>query len=432
MQKILLLQCAALGYEFLKKQAGDCRIGSLSFRPADSVFPALTCTVQATMRTAAGPGSHGVGGNGFFSRELAGARFWEQSSALIDGERIWRGFRESGRTVGQLFWQQSLGGDSDFLLSPAPVHRHGGGIIEGCYSRPGGLYAAISNRIGAGFKLRSYWGPMAGVKSSLWIRDAVKFVMEECAPDLLLAYLPHLDYRLQASGPDSAQAAKAFRELSAILEEILRFAADTGYGVVVFGDYAIKGVSRHVLPNKALREAGLFRTREVKGMLYPDFYASRAFAMVDHQVAQVIVPDQKDTGMVAEVLGALPGVGRVIGECEKKELSLDHPRLGELIVEAEPDSWFAYYWWDERRRAPDYATHVDIHNKPGFDPCELFFGRFPFSVSMRPSRIKGSHGITGPGREVAWAGNVDFKNEPDSLQGLAGELKRLLAECSGV
>ena len=39
---------------------------------------------------------------------------------------------------------------------------------------------------------------------------------------------------------------------------------------------------------------------------------------------------------------------------------------------ASANSWFTYYWWQDDRRAPDYARTVNIHAKPGYDPCELF------------------------------------------------------------
>ena len=39
---------------------------------------------------------------------------------------------------------------------------------------------------------------------------------------------------------------------------------------------------------------------------------------------------------------------------------------------ARPDTWFAYPFWLDDDRAPDYARTVDIHRKPGYDPCELF------------------------------------------------------------
>jgi hypothetical protein len=43
------------------------------------------------------------------------------------------------------------------------------------------------------------------------------------------------------------------------------------------------------------------------------------------------------------------------------------------VVLAARDAWFAYPFWLDDRHAPDYARTVDIHRKPGFDPCELFF-----------------------------------------------------------
>jgi hypothetical protein len=36
---------------------------------------------------------------------------------------------------------------------------------------------------------------------------------------------------------------------------------------------------------------------------------------------------------------------------------------------------------------------MDIHAKPGFDPCELFFGDEGL-VSLDPSKVGGSHGRT--------------------------------------
>ena len=49
-----------------------------------------------------------------------------------------------------------------------------------------------------------------------------------------------------------------------------------------------------------------------------------------------------------------------------------HARSGELMAVAAPGAWFAYPWWTDDRRAPDFARTVDIHRKPGYDPLELF------------------------------------------------------------
>jgi len=89
---------------------------------------------------------------------------------------------------------------------------------------------------------------------------------------------------------------------------------------------------------------------------------------------------------------SLKGIRRVMDHGE-----MDHLRSGELILEADDGFWFAYQWWDNAKNAPDYATHVDIHNKPGFDPCELFMSLWPpMSITQDNSKISGTHGISDP------------------------------------
>ena len=69
-----------------------------------------------------------------------------------------------------------------------------------------------------------------------------------------------------------------------------------------------------------------------------------------------------------------------------------NPRSGELVAVAPRDKWFAYYWWLEPRQAPPFARHIDIHRKPGYDPCELWFDWPRLRVPTKPELVKGSHG----------------------------------------
>jgi hypothetical protein len=89
---------------------------------------------------------------------------------------------------------------------------------------------------------------------------------------------------------------------------------------------------------------------------------------------------------------------------------LDHPRAGDLVVLSAKDRWFAYPYWLDDRRAPDFARTVDIHRKPGYDPVELFKDAGPLRlawillrkklgfrqlldvVPLDTSLVKGSHG----------------------------------------
>lgn len=434
MKKLLIIEVAALGYDFLVRRLGRPEWRSLHFHPMETVFPALTCAAQAGFRTATAASAHGMVGNGFFHRELGRPLFWEQSAALVSGQRIWDAFRAGGKRVAMLFWQQSLGEGVDFLLSPAPIHKHHGGMIQDCYSKPTDLYHRLRDAVGSRFDLSRYWGPRASAKSSDWIAAATCALLRdpEMAPDLCLTYLPALDYDLQRHGPDSPQAAEAFAALTQELDDLLSSAESEGYETVIFGDYAIAPVNKGaVLPNLALKRAGFFKTRNVKGMTYPDFCESRAFAVVDHEIAHVYVPDRNALRDLAECLGRLEGVGDILDEPRQREAGIAHNRSGDLVLTADDGHWFSYQYWTEAREAPDYAAHVDIHGKPGYDPCELFWGRRPFTVSLDHGKIRGSHGKTGGGRRAAcWASTRSLPKNPTTLIELSEAARSCLGEGS--
>ena len=100
--------------------------------------------------------------------------------------------------------------------------------------------------------------------------------------------------------------------------------------------------------------------------------ASKAFALSDHQIAHIYVADPKILPELRLLVEGLPGVEHVYGGVERGTIGLDHPRSGELIAMADARSWFTYYYWNDDRRAPDFARTVEIHRKPGYDPVELF------------------------------------------------------------
>ncbi len=401
--KLLVVEAAALGYGFWETRRKADFWRKLKTSCIDTVFPAVTCTVQASLRTALPPSGHGMISNGFMDRDLRKVFVWEQSSGLYAGARIWEKFRESGHSVGQICWQQSLGCDSDMILSPAPIHKHHGGMIQDFYSRPADAYKSICAELKKKFDLRDYWGPFASPSSGEWIAEAsARLLSSGRAPELMLVYLPHLDYDMQRRGPHSEAAGKAFERLEKSLELLFAAGKLANYEIVVFGDYAISPAESAVFPNRILRDAGLFSARAVKGALYADLFSSKAFAMADHQVAHVFIPDKEDVSVARSALQNTQGIRKIMSH----EV-FGHPRAGELVLEAAPGFWFAYPWWNTAKEAPEYATHVDIHNKPGFDPCELHLALWPpMSVSSDTSRIKGTHGLTDC--KIPWASTMEM------------------------
>ncbi|MDN3511471.1 MAG: alkaline phosphatase family protein [Candidatus Jettenia sp.] len=424
-QKILLLQIAGLGYNFLRNNVNGQKLYDLDIKPMQGVFPGLTCVVQATMRTASLPAQHGIVGNGFFFKDQWKPLFWEQSIRLIQRPLIWENFRSHGGRVAQMFLQQSLGPGSDVFLSPAPIHKHRGGIIMNCISEPSHISVRLEKELKGAFPLHHYWGPFASKRSSRWIVKAIMNVMGNERPDLLYAYLPHLDYALQRSGPDSTVSKKAFVEVYSLIGELLRAAQKEKYRVILFGDYPVTPANTVVFPNIVLKKAGLLKTRFVQGMQYPDFYTSAAFSVVDHQVAHVYVFNQNLIEEVRSLLAKMPHIDTILDGTTKAEAGVDHTRSGELILVAKRGAWFDYRWWTEVKEAPEYAFHVDIHNKPGYDPCELFWGWPPF-ISQNPSRIKGTHGRVDENEPIFYASDRELPGNPVTLMDLSLSVKSLL------
>jgi predicted AlkP superfamily pyrophosphatase or phosphodiesterase len=380
---------AGLGHEGLERR-GRTRLAGMDFRPAASVFPALTCVAQATFRTALTPREHGMTSNGFYSGALRRPFFWEQSSELVKGARVWDAARARGATAGMYFWQQSLGESVDCVVSPAPIHRHGGGLTMRNYAQPAEMGDELDRRCGT-FPLHRYWGPFASAKVGRSVVDNFLAMEREHPVDFAFLYLPTLDYEAQRCGPDGRRADAALDEFETQLARLVAFAEESGAELTVCGDYEIAAVDRApARPNETLRAAGLFRTRPVAGRAYPDFHTSRAFAMCDHEIAHVYVRDDADVPHVVDLFAST-------GDYESVEVRAAQEWAGEtagdVLLMARKGGWCAYPWWTNAREAPDWAAHIDIHNKPGYDPCELFLGRFfPPRTCQDLSRVGGTHG----------------------------------------
>jgi predicted AlkP superfamily pyrophosphatase or phosphodiesterase len=339
-----------------------------------TVLPAVTCSVQATLLTGALPREHGIVGNGWYFRDLGEVLLWRQHNALVGGDKLWDAARRvrPGYTVANICWWYAMGAQVDWTVTPRPVYRADGRKEPDCYTDPPGLHGELTAALGT-FPLFSYWGPGAGIASSEWICRAAERVMAIHDPDLTLVYVPHLDYDLQRYGPSSARATAAAASLDAVLGPLLDAASARGATVVALSEYGITRASRPVAINRALRSEGLLRVHTQAGMEYLDPWTSRAFAVADHQIAHVYVADPADLPVTRKVCAALPGVAEVLDRPAKAAHGLDHPRAGELVLLAEPDAWFTYYYWLDDAWAPDFARLVEIHRKPGYDPAELLF-----------------------------------------------------------
>ena len=425
MAKVCVINVVGLTPELLPYAPNIRQLGVAT--PWNAPYPAVTCTSQATLLTGLAPSKHGIVGNGWYLRDTAEIRFWQQSNQLIQHS----GLLYDGVETAKLFWWFNQHAPVRWSVTPKPHYGCDGSKAFDVLDQ---TECRLTERLGP-FPFFSFWGPNAGLPASDWIAKGTALVLRDKAPQLTLTYLPHLDYDFQRfSKPDKERVAEVDRCAAIVIDA----AQSIGAVPIVVSEYGLVPVHRSVSINRALRKAGWLAVRQgpFGEMLLPG--DSKAFAVVDHQVAHLYVREPGMRDDVRNLVLSLDGVDAVL---HPSELDLDHPRSGDWIVLAKEDSWFNYYYWLDDALAPDFARTVDIHRKPGYDPLELFMtsklramGRlaqkklgFRYKMDVIPldtSLVRGSHGlrpdsdhgplIIGPG---APAEMILFK---DYVRGLLG------------
>jgi predicted AlkP superfamily pyrophosphatase or phosphodiesterase len=337
-----------------------------------AITPALTCSSQSTYLTGTLPSQHGIVANGWYFRELGEVALWKQSNKLVQGEKIWQAARrrDPSFTCANSFWWFNMNTDVDWSVTPRPLYCADGKKLPDCYSNPPELRERFNRELGQ-FPLFKFWGPATSIECSEWIGKSAMALEESYSPTLQLVYLPHLDYVLQKAGP-GGDLSKDLAEIDALCGRLIDFFTGRGCRVIALSEYGITSVSRAVHPNRILRDAGLLAVKEDLGREYLDPGRCRAFAVSDHQVAHVYIENPADIPAVKKLFENAPGIEHVLDQEGKRAFGLDHPRAGELVLISKSDAWFTYYFWSDDARAPDYARTVNIHAKPGYDPCELF------------------------------------------------------------
>lgn len=395
---------------FLKRWSEENRLSTI-----EPMLPAVTTSVQSTYLTGKWPAEHGIVANGWYDRENCEIKFWKQSNKLVGAEKIWEKAKkaDSKFTCANMFWWYNMYSSADISVTPRPNYLSDGRKIPDCYSYPANLRDHLQKELGP-FPLFHYWGPGADIKSSRWIAQASMIVEENYHPTLTLIYLPHLDYCLQKFGRRTDRIEKDLEEIDKLVEELVHFYKNKNANIILLSEYGITNVNNPVHLNRIFREKGWLGIRTERGLELLDAGASKVFALADHQVAHIYINDKDYARQVKEVLEKTPGVGLVLDEDGKKQYHIDHERAGDLVVVADERSWFTYYYWLDDRKAPDFARLVAIHNKPGYDPVEMFmtskaragykllkkkigFRYLMDVIPLNASLVKGSHGRIGTG-----------------------------------
>eukprot|EP00190_Bangiopsis_sp_CCMP1999_P000355 CAMPEP_0198733362 /NCGR_PEP_ID=MMETSP1475-20131203/45088_1 /TAXON_ID= ORGANISM="Unidentified sp., Strain CCMP1999" /NCGR_SAMPLE_ID=MMETSP1475 /ASSEMBLY_ACC=CAM_ASM_001111 /LENGTH=487 /DNA_ID=CAMNT_0044496647 /DNA_START=118 /DNA_END=1577 /DNA_ORIENTATION=- len=338
-------------------------------------LPAVTCASQTTFLTGLPPAQHGVTANGFYDDEMKQIFNWHQSAGNVKAERLYAKVKreDPNATVFVHTWWYSMYDENiDYLVTVRPEYCANGKKYPNTYTKPATLRDQLHKKYGR-YPLHRFWGPLTGIESSQWIANTAMEVDKLHDPTLSLIYLPHLDYSLQKYGPEKEKqhVKKDLKEIDTVLSVLVSYYEERGAEVVILSEYGIVPVNRPVHINRLLRERGYVSVVKERGGETLDCGASAAFAHADHQVAHVYVKRQEDMSAVKTLLENTPGVDKVLTKDVMKD-TFYRGRCGDLLCIASPNSWFTYYFWLHDKDAPDYAHCVAIHEKPGYDPTEMF------------------------------------------------------------
>jgi len=372
-QKVAVLNVVGLSASLLPHAPRIAALGD--YATLTPVLPAVTCSVQSSMLTGLPVSGHGIVGNGWFNHEQQEVQFWKQSNKLVQGEKVWETAKKRDRTSTclNMFWWYNMYSSADWSVTPRPQYKADGRKVPDCYSSPPELRDALQDKLGQ-FPLFKFWGPMADIESTRWIAEATKIAHEKYDPTLTLCYLPHLDYILQQKGgygsepvlPEivaqyfwqmgQSRIEEASAELDGVVGNLIDFFEQRDTKVIVVSEYGIESTEGCIEVNRHLRKAGLLAVRCEGESELLDAGASRAFAVVDHQVAHVYHDADVE----------LPDIPHCTAT------AIDHKRAGRTVLVADPGYWYTYDYWLDDACKPDFANTVDIHRKPGYDPRELF------------------------------------------------------------
>lgn len=378
-------------------------------------FPALTTSSQSTYITGVSPAEHGIVGNGWYDRIEAEVKFWKQSDMLVLAPKIWEKARtyRPEFTCSKMFWWYNMYSKVDYSATPRPQYRADGVKAPDCYTHPSELRDELQDNLGV-FPLFNFWGPGANIKSSQWIAEASMIVDQKHDPTLTLIYLPHLDYALQKFSHLDSRSDESLREIDSLVQTLVEYYEKKKARIILLSEYGINPVNHPIHLNRIFRSKNWIAIREENGRELLDPGASKVFALADHQIAHIYINDNTLIPEIRELLQSTTGISKILDREGKQHFGIDHPRSGDLVLIAENNAWFTYYYWNDDKRAADFARTVQIHKKPGYDPAEMIFDesnpviklragykllrkklgfRYILDViSLNANLIKGSHG----------------------------------------
>ncbi len=312
-----------------------------SARRMDVCFPSVTWTSHTTLVTGAYPRKHGLISNTVLDRETlkpiryVGDPIFTKDEA-VKAQTLYDAAHEAGLQTAAVIWPAVRGAKTLDWLTP-DVNSEELILQETTPEINQDLGPPYGNPVAAFAKWR--WGVNPGPMRDWKYSELAAYLLTQKRPNLLLLHLVCPDAYQHEYGPQSPEAYWSINyidsRLNYLVEHVRRAGLLERTAFFVVSDHGFESVTHQILPNLALRRAGLAQFGEA-GILP----GSRAYSLSNGGSAAVYILDSehKEASIqrVRDVLSQVEGIKQILGPEDFHRLGLptpeENPEQGDLML----------------------------------------------------------------------------------------------------
>ena len=343
------------------------------------VNPTVTWPNHTSLVTGVTPAKHGVLFNGTLVRDPdvpPRVEPWRDKKDMVQVPTLYDVVHDRGMTAAQVDWVAILNAPSiswEFPERPERPETNPSIVREMVTA------GAISQQDADGFASQNIvW------RDEVWT-DAAIHILRTHRPNLLLFHLLALDSMQHRYGPKTPAAMVTMARLDSQVGRVLNALDDAGMTarttLFVVSDHGFKAVQKQVLPNVALRDAGLITVESGK------VTATKAYVVSEGGSAFMYVtsadPDGDVLRRARQAISGLEGIDRIVEPAEYGALGLPQPssdrQVGALLLTAKSGYSFAAGATGEKTvvDAPEgsLGTHGYVSSDPEIQALFIASGR---------------------------------------------------------
>ena len=332
------------------------------------VNPSVTWPNHTSLVTGVTPAKHGVLFNGTLVRDPGvppRVEPWRDKKDMVHVPTLYDAVHARGMTTAQVDWVAILNAASiDWEFPERP-------------ERPETKPTIVREMVAAGQiaqkDVEAFAAQNIMWRDEVWT-DAAIHILRSHRPNLLLFHLLTLDSIQHRYGPRTPAAIVTMARIDSLIARVVSTLEETGQmastTLFIVSDHGFKAVQKQILPNVALREAGLVTVEGGK------VTATRAYVVSEGGTALLYVtapdPDAAVLRRAREAVSRLEGVDKVIEPPEYASYGLPQPsvdpQMGAMFLTARNGYAFASGAAGDKTTSDAQEGSLGTHGYVSSDP----------------------------------------------------------------